>query len=104
LPDRMKLIAAPGENFVRVGLVTDIPDKLIVRRAEDIMKGHGKFDGTKPGPQVSSDLGDRVDEEFPQFGADNLQLRDSQLPEILRGIDMGEVLLLPAGRLIRSRR
>src|SRR5271168_2672905 len=36
--------AAPGQDFVGVGLMPDIPDQSVVRRVEDVMQRHGQLD------------------------------------------------------------
>ena len=37
-----------GEDFVRVGLMTNIPDQAVAGRIKDIMQGYRKLDGAKP--------------------------------------------------------
>ena len=41
LAQRAHLITTPCENFVRIGLVTNIPDDTIFRRIENVMQGDG---------------------------------------------------------------
>src|SRR6185503_6507688 len=39
----IKLIPAPGKYFMPVSLVANIPNQLIIRRVENIVKRYGKF-------------------------------------------------------------
>ena len=39
----------PCEYFVRVGLVTDIPDESIARRIENVVQSDRQFDGAEIG-------------------------------------------------------
>ena len=46
LAERADAVAAAGEDLVRIGLVTDVPDEPITRRIEDIMQRHRQLDNT----------------------------------------------------------
>jgi hypothetical protein len=43
----MENIAATGQDFMSVCLVTDVPDKLIVRCIENIMESDSKLDNSE---------------------------------------------------------
>ena len=49
LPEGADQVASFSEDFVRITLVSDIPDQNVVRRIEGIMQGDGQFDDTEPG-------------------------------------------------------
>ena len=51
-------VAAPGQNLVRVRLVTNVPDQQIVRRIEYVVQRDRQFDGPEIRRKVSSSLGD----------------------------------------------
>ena len=44
LPQRVNAITAAGQDFVRVALMTHIPDQLIPRRVENGVDGDRQFD------------------------------------------------------------
>ncbi|EKE16586.1 MAG: hypothetical protein ACD_10C00906G0002 [uncultured bacterium] len=50
-------VAPPGEDFMRIALVADIPDDLVARGVEDGVQGDGEFDDAQTGTQMAA--GDR---------------------------------------------
>ena len=46
LAQRTHAIASTGQNLVRVGLVTDVPNHTIIRGIENVVQRHGKLNGT----------------------------------------------------------
>ncbi len=67
-------VAAAGENLVRVGLVADIPDQLVVRGIEDVVKRDGQFDDAKARAEMATGDGDRADCLGAQFVGNLLQV------------------------------
>ncbi|CAH0184238.1 hypothetical protein SRABI106_01169 [Rahnella aquatilis] len=51
-------ITTTGQNFVRIGLMADIPDNVVERRVIDIMHRHGQFNRPQTGRKVSAGLTD----------------------------------------------
>ena len=49
---RANPIAPPGQDFMRVTLVADIPDDLVTRRVKDRMKGHRQLNNSQARPQM----------------------------------------------------
>ena len=43
----VKAVATTSENFMSVGLVSDIPHDAIVGRCKHIVQRHGEFDGSE---------------------------------------------------------
>ena len=70
-------VAPPGEDLVRIGLVADVPDQLVVRRVEDVVQRHRQFDDAEAGAEMAAGLGDGVD----RLGAQLV----GQLPQLLGG-------------------
>ena len=66
-------IAPPGQDFVRIALVPDIPDQAVARRLEHVMQGHRELDDPEAGAEVSAGLRDRVDQVLSQFIGDLAQ-------------------------------
>ena len=87
--DRMKLVAASGQDLVCVGLVSDVPDKTIVRRIENVMHRDRKLDGPERRSSMTADAGAGVDNELPNLVGDFLQVFDFQLSEVGRRVDLG---------------
>src|SRR4051812_14455585 len=65
LPQSPNTIAPAGQDLVRIGLVTDVPDDAIAWRVENIVKRERQLDHAKTGPEMSAGHGDRAD----RFGA-----------------------------------
>jgi hypothetical protein len=57
--DGMKLVAPAGQNFMRVSLMPDIPDQTVVRRVENVMHRHGKFDRAETCARMTADARSR---------------------------------------------
>ena len=49
---RAHALAPAGEDLVRIGLMADIPDQLVVGRVEDIVQRHGQLDHAEAGAQM----------------------------------------------------
>ncbi len=55
-------IAPAGEDLVRIGLVADVPQDLVLRRVEQRMQGDGELAGAEVRAEVPADLTDGVDD------------------------------------------
>ena len=87
LAQRRHAFAPPGEDFVRVGLMADVPYQLVGRRVVYVVQRNGKFNGTEVRRKVSAGLRDRVDQILPQLVRQLWQLLSFQLAQIGRLID-----------------
>ena len=58
-----KLLAPPGEQFVRVNLMADIPDETIARAFEHVMERQRQFDDTQIGAKMPAGLCQRVQQK-----------------------------------------
>ena len=90
LAQRAHAVAAAGEDLVRIGLVADVPDDAVFRRVVDVMQRYRQLDGTEVGAEVSSGLGDAVQQECPQLVGQGLQLLARQMAQVFRGVDAVE--------------
>jgi hypothetical protein len=61
LAQRADAIAASGQDLVRIGLMTDVPNQPVVRRIEDIMQRDGEFDHAEAGTEMAAGRGDCID-------------------------------------------
>jgi len=90
LADRRQLLAAAGEDLVRVGLVADVPEDLVARAFEHAVEGDGELAGTEVGAEVATDLADRVDDVLAHLLRDLLQLGVIEPVEVGRPVDVVE--------------
>ena len=70
--DCVQFVSPAGQYLVRIGLMPDIPDKPVVRRIENVMHRHGKFDGAKARAGVPAHTRTRFDDKGAQFIGDFL--------------------------------
>ena len=54
LPQCADALASPGQDLVRIGLVSDVPDQPISRCIEHIMQRNGQFDHPEPCAQMAA--------------------------------------------------
>jgi hypothetical protein len=54
LADGVKARLATGEQFVDVGLVRDVEDKLVFWRGENVVHGEGELDDAEVGAEVAA--------------------------------------------------
>lgn len=90
LPQRADAIAPPGQNFVRVALVADVPDQAIRRRVEHIMQRDSELDYAEAGAEVAAGLRHRIDRFLSQFLGELRQLGRLKLPHFRRSADLIE--------------
>src|SRR5450631_1261095 len=90
LAQRVDAVAPPGQDLVRVALVSDVPDQAVVRRFECIMQRHRELDHAEAGAEMSAGLGDRVDQVFSQFIRDLPQPVGLEAPQFLGSVDLIE--------------
>ena len=83
-------VAAPGENFVPVGLVSHVPNDAIVGGGKHVVQRHRQFDGAEAGGQVAGILRQFVEDVGTQFAAELRQLPKAQFAQVRRAVDAGE--------------
>ena len=86
LPNGADFIAAPGQNFMRVGLVAHVPDQTVKRRVIDVVKRHGQFDRAEAGGKMPAGTADAVQQVAPEFVAQFRQAVFRQQTQLLGGI------------------
>ena len=75
-----ELVAAAGEDLVRVGLVADVPEDLVARRVEQRVQRDGQLAGAEVGAEVAADLADRVDDVLAHLLRELRAARSSERP------------------------
>ena len=63
----LEAVPAAGQQFVGIGLMADIPDDLIPRRIEAVVKGYGEFYGSQARRQVTTRPGNYRDYSLPDL-------------------------------------
>jgi len=61
LAQRANAVAPAGENLVRIGLVTDVPEQPVARRIEQIVQCDSQLDDPEPGPKMTAGDGHGAD-------------------------------------------
>ena len=67
-------VAAAGEDLVRIGLMPDVPDQLVIGGIEDVMQGDRQFDDAKARAEMSAGHRHRTDGLGAQFVGNLLQV------------------------------
>ncbi len=87
LADGAELLAASGQDLVRVGLVTHVPDQAVFGRVEDVVQGEGQFHHAKARAEMAPGLAYRPQQEGAQFARKRHQLVTAQRAQLLGRID-----------------
>ena len=83
-------VAPSGQDLVRIALVADIPDELVLRRVEHVMDRHGQLDHAEARAEMPAAGTDRVDHLAAQFVGQLAQLILLELAKVGRKIDSVE--------------
>lgn len=67
LAQRLHFFAAPRQDFMRVGLVADIPDQFVIGCVEHVMQCDGEFYHTEVGGQMSAGSGNTFNQKRTQL-------------------------------------
>ena len=89
LAQRADVVAAPRQDLVRVALMADIPDQLVVGRVEDMVQRDRQLDDAKARAEMAARDRDGGDRLLPQFLGQLLQLRNVEVAHV--GGDMHAV-------------
>jgi hypothetical protein len=84
LAERGESIPPTGEYLVSVRLVPDIPDDLVFRGLEDTMEADRQFHGAQAGAQVTTSLGDTLDQKLADFQRQLVELTNRATPQVCR--------------------
>src|SRR3954469_10190798 len=87
LPQRPNPLAASGQNFVRVGLVSDVPDQPVVRRVEYVMQGDRQLDDAEACSEMATGYRDRADRLAAQLVGNFLKVFLVDAAQIGRRLD-----------------
>ncbi len=87
LLDGVQPVAAPGEHFVRVGLVTDVPDQPVARGVEHVVQSDRQLDRAEARGEMAAARADAVDQELAQLACQRRELACGQAAQIRRAVD-----------------
>jgi len=90
LAQRPEAGEATGEQLVRVGLVTGVPDDAIGRAVKEPMEGHRQLHHAERAAEMAARLGHRLDDRRADLRAELDKLDVAQTLEIGRAGDRGE--------------
>ena len=62
-------VTTARQDFVSVGLVSDVPDDLVLRGVEDVMEGDRQLHHAQAGAEVASLFADHIHNELAQLVA-----------------------------------
>ena len=96
--DRRELVAAAGQDLVRVGLVADVPEDLVARGVEQRVQRDGELAGAEVRAEVAADLADRLDDVLAHLLRDARELVLAEAVQILRAVDAVEQPRRAGGR------
>ena len=97
LTQRANAVAPTSEDFVRIGLVADIPDQPVGWRVEHVVQRYRQLDHAESCAEMTAGLGDCVNGLGTQLVGKLLELLGRQVFEIARKVDAVEQRCL--GRL-----
>jgi len=90
LPDPPEGLLPPGEDLVHVGLVTGVPDHLVVRQVERPVERHGQLHHAEARAEMPTLLGNDVDDVLADLVAQAREILRSQSLQVGRGAQARE--------------
>src|SRR5262245_17635882 len=66
-PQRANAITPAGQNFVRIGLVTNVPNQLVIGCVRNVVKGNREFDNAEKRAEMNACNSDSIDRSLAQF-------------------------------------
>src|SRR5713101_6611900 len=72
--NRVKAVLAASQQLVDIGLMADIPDELVLGRAENVVQRQSELDDAEVRAKVSAVFGEDRDQFLPNFFGQLLQL------------------------------
>src|SRR2546421_1532695 len=67
LADSADAVAPAGQDFVRIGLVPDVPDEPVAWSIEDVMERDRQLDHAEAGAEMATGHRDRIDRLLAQL-------------------------------------
>ncbi len=83
LSQGMESLGPAGEQFVRVGLMSYIPDQLIPAGMKNLQQSQGKLNHSQGRSQMAACPGYGLDDDFPEFRCQGRKILKPQCLNIL---------------------
>ena len=83
-------VAPTGENFMRIRLVTHVPDDAVFRGIKNVMQRDGELNGAKIGGQMPSSFGDRFKQIITQLNGELIEVGAVKLAQRSRIVNIFE--------------
>ena len=87
LTQGVDFVPAPGENFMWISLVTNVPDDLVTGRVEHVVQRYREFDDAESRSEMAPRYRDGTDCLGAQFIDNLLQVRFLKPPQVIGFID-----------------
>ena len=87
LAQRADAVAPAGQDFVRIGLVADVPDEPVLGRVEHVMERDRQLDDAETGAEMAAGGGDGVDGLLAQLVGELTQLPAVEAAQVRRSLD-----------------
>src|SRR5579884_4155800 len=82
LPYGADAVASAGQDLVRIGLVTDIPDHFVLRRVEHVVQRDRQLDDTETRTEMAAGYCDSADRLRAEFVRNLLELLAVELAQV----------------------
>src|SRR6185437_6211262 len=87
LTDGANAVASSSQNLVRIGLMADVPNQLVIGCVEDVVKSDGQFDDTQTRAEMPAGQRNRADRLIAQFVCNLLEVPRIDTAQIRRTLD-----------------
>ena len=77
---------SPGQRLVRIALVRNVEDDLVLRRVKHIVERNLRFHGAEVRAEMAADIVHAADNCFPDFGRQLFEFFPRQALKVLRGV------------------
>src|SRR5262245_32603394 len=84
---RTNAITPAGQNLVRIGLVADVPDQLVIGCVKNVVKGDREFDNAEARTEMTAGNSNGIDCFRAQFIGNLLQVPRIDTAQISRTLD-----------------
>ena len=96
LTELFESVASPGQHLVRVALMTDVPDDVVVGHVKDVVQGDGQLDDAEGRTEMAAGFGNGLDDLPPELVGELLQILHAKvlhvggiLDRVQDGLDAG---------------
>ena len=88
LAQRMEILVAAGDQLVRVGLMTHVPDDLVLVQIQGLVQSQGELHHPQTGAEMAATGGNHLQMAFPDLTCDVFELDQTEPVQFIR---MGQI-------------